>query len=287
MMKKILILGSRGMLGSDLCYVFRKYKPVCFDRKELDITNQREIEKKIKKIKPQIVINAAAYTDVEKAEKEFSLAKKINAKAIKYLVKTCAEIGAIFIHYSTDYVFAGKKKKGYKESNIPQNPVNKYGLSKLLGEKEILNLKVSNFKFYLIRTSWLFGSRTEPKKHKNFVETILKLAKEKKELKIINDQFGKPTYTFDLAEATKKLLVKKKPFGIYHLTNEGITTWYRLAKEVLKIAKIKIKILPCRSSEYKTLAKRPKYSILINTKLPKLRHWKRALKDYLWQYFKK
>ncbi|MCX7778853.1 MAG: dTDP-4-dehydrorhamnose reductase [Patescibacteria group bacterium] len=280
---KILILGAKGMLGSDLSFVFKKDKPICWHRKNLDITDQKEVEKKIKRLKPKIVINATAYTNVEKAEKEFVKAKKINATAVKSLAKICAEIGALFIHYSTDYVFDGKKKKGYRENDRPKNPVNKYGLSKLFGEQAILNLKFQNpnFKFYLLRTFWLFGSYVEPKKHKNFVQTILKLAKEKKELKVINDQFGKPTYTFDLAQATKELLSSQRPAGIYHLTNEGITTWYKLAKEIIKIKKLKIKILPCQTLEYKTLAKRPRYSILLNTKFKRLRNWKLALRDYL------
>jgi len=281
--KRILILGAKGMLGSDLCFIFKENKPVCWDRQDLNITDRKEVKNKIKKLKPEIVINVAAYTNVEMAEKEFSLAKKINAEAVKYLARTCAEIGAIFIHYSTDYVFDGKNKNGYQENDIHQNPINRYGLSKLLGEKQILDLrlKIPDFKFYLIRTSWLFGSKTEPSKHKNFVQMILKLAKERKDLKIINDQFGKPTYTFDLAKATKKLLASNKPFGTYHLLNEGATTWYQFAKEIIRIAGLKTKISPCRTFEYQTLAKRPKYSILLNTKLSKLRSWKMALKDYI------
>jgi dTDP-4-dehydrorhamnose reductase len=277
--KKILILGAKGMLGSDLCFIFKKDRPICWGREDLDITNKKEVERKIKKLNPRIVINTAAYTNVEKAEKEFTLAKKINAEAVKNLVEVCAEIDAIFVHYSTDYIFDGKKKAGYGENDKAAMPVNRYGLSKLLGEKEIL--KTKKLKYYLIRISWLFGSKTEPKKYKNFVQTILKLAKEKKELKIINDQFGEPTYTFDLAQVTKKLLVNKKPFGIYHLPNEGTTTWYKFAKEIIKFSSLKTKVLPCKTSEYQTLAKRPKYSILINNKFNKLRSWKIALKDYL------
>lgn len=286
---KILILGARGMLGSDLCFVFKKDKLICWDREDLDITNKKEVERKIKKLKPKIIINAAAYTNVEKAEKEFILAKKINAEAVRNLAEICAEIDAIFVHYSTDYVFDGKNKSGYDENDRPTKPINKYGLSKFLGEQELCKFKVQNpnFKFYLIRTSWLFGSKTEPKKHKNFVTTILKLAQEKKELKVVNDQFGKPTYTFDLAQATKKLLTSKKPFGlsaqagIYHLPNEGITNWYKFAKEIVRASGLETRILPCKTSEYKTLAKRPKYSILLNTKFNKLRSWRLALKDYL------
>lgn len=282
--RKILILGAGGMLGSDLCFVFKKEKPICWAHQDLDITNRKKVVRKINKLNPQIVINAAAYTNVEMAEKEFILAKKINAEAVRNLAEVCAEIGAIFIHYSTDYVFDGKKKRGYCENDKPTKPLNKYGLSKFLGEQMILKLKAQNpnFKFYLIRTSWLFGSRAEPQKHKNFVQTILKLAKEKKELKIINDQFGKPTYTFDLAQATKNLIEKKKPFGIYHLPNENTTTWYKFAKEIIRLKGLKTNVLPCKTSEYKTLAKRPKYSILLNTKLNKLRSWRVALKDYLY-----
>ncbi len=283
--KQILILGSKGMLGSDLVYVFRDLKPRAWDKEEIDITDKNQVFREIKKMNPEVIINAAAYTNVEEAEKEFKLAKKINALAVKYLAEVGAEIGAVFVHYSTDYVFSGRKKIGYGENEIPKNPVNKYGLSKLLGEQAILNLKSqkSNLKFYLIRTSWLFGSRIEPQKHKNFVTTILKLAQEKKEIKVINDQFGKPTYTLDLARATRKLLENKKTFGIYHLINAGSTTWYKFAKGIIKLSKLKADILPCKTSEYQTLAKRPKYSMLVNTKLPRLRHWKEALKEYLYR----
>jgi len=281
--QKILILGAKGMLGSDLCLVFKKEKPIFWDRKNLDITKKKKTEIEIRKLNPDIVINAAAYTNVEMAEKQFALAKQINTQAVKTLAKICAEIKATLIHYSTDYVFGGKKKSGYLEDDKPTKSVNKYGLSKLFGEKSILKIKDQNpnFKFYLIRTSWLFGSRRQPQKHKNFISTILRLAKDKKELKIINDQFGKPTYTFDLAQATKKLLISKKPFGIYHLSNEGITNWYQFAREIIKLSKNKAVIKPCKTSEYQTLAKRPKYSILINTKFFKLRSWKLALRDYL------
>lgn len=256
----------------------------------MDITEEEETKKKIKKLNPKIVINAAAYTNVEKAEKEFVLAKKINSRAVKTLSEVCAEIDAVFVHYSTDYIFAGKNKNGYQEKDKTNKPINKYGLSKLLGEKEIFKTKTKcpNFKFYLIRTSWLFGSKSQPKKHKNFVQTILKLTKDKKEIKVIDDQFGKPTYTFDLAQATKKLLNDKKTFGlplrqagIYHLPNEGITSWYKFAKEIVRITGTNTKVLPCRTRDYRTLAKRPKYSILINTKVSKLRSWKLALRDYL------
>jgi len=222
----------------------------------------------------------------------------------------CAlKIGAILIHYSTDYVFNGENSKGYKENDEP-NPVSAYGQSKFVGEQMILLTeansfggcggcalsrgkcakaasKVKPFKHYLIRTSWLYG-----KSGKNFVETMISLGQSRvlgTELKVVNDQFGKPTYTLDLAKKTREIIEKNLPFGIYHFTNETRKkeiSWYDFAKEIFKIKKIKIKVKPVTTKEFygadKTrLAKRPKYSMLVNTKLPRARDWKKALKDYL------
>jgi len=274
----ILILGAKGMFGHDLMAVFNDSQPIGWDIEEIDITQRDEVFRKIADLSPKVIINAAAYTDVDNAETNQDLAQKVNAEAVGYLTEVCQKIKAIFIHYSTDYVFEGGRKEGYIENNIPQNPVNFYGKSKLLGEKKIIN---SQLNYYLIRTAWLFGPKSNPCQHKNFVETILKLSQGKNEIKVVNDQFGSPTYTYDLALATKNLLEKKFPFGIYHLTNDGVTNWYEFAKEVVKLADLKTQILPCSTDEFPRPAKRPKYSILLNTKYPKLRKWEEALKDYL------
>ncbi len=270
---KILILGAKGMLGYELVEVFRDFEVFGWDKEEIDITSEIQVNEKIGELKPDIVINAAAYTDVDGCEKNKELAMNVNGYAIGYLASVCKKIGAIFIHYSTDYVFHGGNPDGYKEGDMPRNPLNVYSQSKLLGEKL---LKENTEMYYLIRTSWLFG-----KHGKNFVDTMLKLAQNQDELKVVNDQHGKPTYALDLAKKTREIVESQKPCGIYHLTNEGVTTWYGFAREIFEIKNIKVKTEPCRSIEFPRPAKRPHYSILLNTKLPPSRSWQEALREYL------
>jgi len=267
------------MLGHDLMAVFGDLNPVGVDKEELDITDGGAVEKFILNLKPNFVINAAAYTDVDGCEAKQDLAMKVNGEAVGYLAGASEKNGAILVHYSTDYVFDGKNPSGYKEDDEPKNPVNFYGESKLLGEKL---LKENCQRYYLIRTSWLFG-----RNGKNFVDTILKLGKEKEELKVVNDQHGKPTYTVDLAKRTRELIFGKYPFGVYHITNEGITSWYDYALKIFEVfesfhlGQKFAKILPCDSAEFPRPAKRPAWSILINTKLPSGRPWSETLKEYL------
>lgn len=270
--KKILILGAQGMLGHDLCRVFSEFQPVCWDKKNVDITNHSDLEKKLKDLSPEIIINAAAYTAVDLAEDQKELANQVNGQAVGYLAKIAQEIGAILVHFSTDYIFAGTKKEGYKEDDLP-HPLGAYGQSKLLGE-QLLQKYVEMY--YLIRTSWLYG-----KNGKNFVNTMLNLAKEKKEISVVNDQFGKPTYTLDLATATRQLLQKQLPCGIYHFPNEKETCWYEFAKKIFELARVNVKVRPIATKDYPTRAQRPKYSSLINTKFPLLRSWPAALNEYL------
>lgn len=278
---KILILGARGMLGHDLMAVFKKYHPIGWDIGNLDITRPKQVFSKISRAKPSIIINAAAYTDVDEAEKNKILTRKINSRAVGYLARTCLQLNAIFVHFSTDYVFSGHKKGGYYEKDRPTKPINFYGLSKLGGEKEVLKLKNKGLRYYLIRTAWLFGPRARPHQHKNFVDTILRLAKTKDEIRAVNDQWGCPTYSHDLAQAVKAMVERKISSGVYHLTNSGTTTWYKFAKSIIRFSKNKLKISPCGTKEYPLPARRPKYSILLNTKLPRWRSWSDALRDYL------
>lgn len=279
MSNKILILGSAGMLGSDLVKVFSEYDIVGWDKKDIDLLQETEVVKKIKELGPQIIINAIAYTDVDGCESNREVATTINGCAVGYLAKAAKEIDATFVHYSTDYVFDGEKKDGYKEDDEPDSPANFYGQSKLLGEKF---LKKNCEKYYLIRTAWLFG-----KNGKNFIDTILKLGKELKELRVVNDQHGKPTYTIDLARRTKELIEKKYPWGIYHITNDGETTWYDFAVEIFKMfvflnpEETLGNIIPCDSSNFPRPAKRPAWSVLVNTKISPCRNWKEAVKEYL------
>lgn len=260
------------MLGSDLMVAFSEFDPTGWDRKEIDITDQQQINSKIRDLSPDIIINSAAYTQVDKAEDEKDLAREVNGEAVGYLAEVAKEMSAVLIHYSTDYVFDGMNKEGYLEDDKP-NPIGAYGSSKLLGEKKLLG---SAEMFYLIRVSWLYG-----KKGKNFVRTMLDLAKEKDEISVVDDQFGKPTYTKDVALATKELIIKKYPCGIYHFPNEGETSWYNFAQKIFKLAKSDIEVKPIKTEEYPIKAVRPKYSTLLNTKFPLLRNWPEAVQDYL------
>ena len=273
-MNKVLIIGSKGMLGTELVDVFttNDYEVHKTDLPEIDITSPESIRKNLAQIEPNIIINAAAFTDVDGCEENIELCHQVNGEALEHLAKECQKIDATIIHYSTDYVFDGEKKEGYSEDD-KTDPQSQYGKSKELGEK---NLQKYGEKYYIIRLSWLFG-----KHGNNFVETMLKLAKEKDKLEVVNDQFGKPTYAKDLAVRTKELLESGQSNGIYHITNEGVTSWYDFTQEIFKIAGLDTPVEPVTTDKFPRPAQRPHYSGLINTKLPKSRPWQEALREYL------
>jgi dTDP-4-dehydrorhamnose reductase len=256
---KILILGAGGMLGTDLCSVFPD--ALKFTHNDIDITAQ--VIDVIKRIDPDVVINAAAYTDVDGCEDNVDHAFRVNAEALTHIAGACCDAGAKLIHYSTDYVFDGTKSE-YRESDAA-SPINVYGRSKLLGEQNIMKHMED---YRIIRTSWLFGRHG-----KNFVDTMLDLAGRMDTVNVVNDQFGKPTYTADLAKKTAEI-IDMEP-GIYHITNEGVCSWYELASAIIP------NTVPCISDEFIRKAKRPEYSVLVNTKTGPMRHWKDALDDYL------
>lgn len=283
---KVVILGAKGMLGRDLGRVFYDFAPYLLDKDELDITDRKGTSALLRHLSPDVVINAAAYTDVDGCETNRELAMGVNGEAPRYIAEAAKEVGAVFAHYSTDYVFDGNKSEGYSEDDEPAlsagkpgGPLNFYGESKLAGERAV---REAGGSYYIIRTSWLYGING-----KNFVETMLRLAEAKDELKVVNDQHGKPTFSLDLARKTRELIEDKKDFGIYHITNEQATTWYDFACEIIKRgltppkAGSDPKVSPCASSEFPRPAKRPQYSILLNTKLPPLRPWQEALAEYL------
>lgn len=258
--KKVLILGAYGMLGHDLQRVF---PGAVLKGHELDITDAKKVTATIREVKPELVINAAAYTDVDGCEDNRNLAFAINGDALHPLGRACSDMGACLVHYSTDYIFDGTKKS-YREDDYA-NPINAYGESKLLGEK---NIRETMDDYRIIRTSWLFGRHG-----KNFVETMIRLSKEMPQVRVVNDQFGKPTYTADLAEKTVEI-ADRAP-GIYHIANDGICSWFEFAQAIIP------NVVPCSTTEYLRRAKRPAYSVLENTKTAPMRPWKDALNAYL------
>ncbi|MCX6811253.1 MAG: dTDP-4-dehydrorhamnose reductase [Candidatus Berkelbacteria bacterium] len=273
---KILITGANGMLSLALKKKLRpKNKLILTDIHNMDITKAKKVSDFFNKTNPEIVIHAAAYTDVDGAEANKALALKINRDGTRNVALVCKKLDIPIVYISTDYIFGGGKKKPYTEKNKP-NPLSVYGFSKYAGEKEIRRITK---KHYITRSAWLYGPGG-----KNFVMTILRLASELDELKIVNDQRGCPTYTFDLAEVISKL-IKNGKYGTYHVVNSGSCTWFQFAKEILKIKKIKKKVIPITSKELNRPAKRPTYSVLSNKKVKKtgvnLRPWQKALANFL------
>jgi dTDP-4-dehydrorhamnose reductase len=256
----VVIFGAFGMLGHALQQVFPEAQCKGHD---LDITDDARVRTFLGDIKPAIVINAAAYTDVEGCEENRDHAFEVNGQAPGYIAEACHESGSLLVHYSTDYVFNGEKQI-YLETDLP-DPINVYGASKLLGEQLIQKYTDNSL---IIRTSWLFGSHG-----RNFVDTMLTLSRQVEQVKVVNDQFGRPTFTNDLAVKTRNLL-EKEP-GIYHITNDGTCTWYEFAQAIIPNA------IPCSTDEFPKKATRPKYSVLMSTKTQPLRHWREALADYL------
>lgn len=273
---KILILGARGMLGQALVQEFTSDELTAWDKDELDITDAEQVREKIAAEKPQVIINAAAYTAVDEAETNKELAFAVNAQAVGYIAAVARDLDATLVHYSTDYVFSGDTKGGYEEEDVPAGAINIYGESKLAGE---IALRESGPRFYLVRTAWLYGMGGN-----NFVDTMAALAETKPELRVVNDQYGSPTYTVDVASATRLLLTgtKYSP-GIYHSVNTGVATWYELAQEVLSLLGKSVVLTPVSTTEYPLPARRPHYSVLKNTKGPRMRSWQQALREYISQ----
>jgi len=282
MQNRILIIGAKGMLGQDLVDVCRKknIEVIAWDFEDLDITDREQVFEKIKNIRPDSVINSAAYNAVDKAEEpeEFETARAVNATGPKNLAEVCKEIGAVFVTYSSDYVFRGDKKEGYREDDQP-DPVSKYGVSKYEGEK---NVQAVGGKFYIIRTSKLFGKGGSGQNvKKSFVDTMIELSEKMPELKVVDEEVSCFTYTPDLAEATLALLEGNYSPGIYHITNTEPCTWYECAKNIFEILGKEVKITPVPASTFPRPAQRPNYSALLNTKLPPLRSYKDALREFL------
>ena len=273
---KILVTGANGQLGLTLQDVLSKHDLILTDREELDITNSDAVNKFVSKIKPDLIINAAGYTAVDQAETEKEIANKINVTGPKNLASAAKTIRAIFVHISTDFIFDGKKKTPYTENDQPK-PLSIYGQTKYDGEKAVEQI---SGKYYIFRTAWLYSPYG-----KNFVKTIIKLGLEKDEFKVVADQIGCPTYTYDLAFAIKNFIEKKPipPFGLYHFAGDGSCSWFEFATQIVKLSSGKAKIFKTTAHEYGLPAARPAYSVLNCSKIKSLGiktvPWQESLKE--------
>ncbi len=279
MKNRVVVTGAGGMLGRDMVKVLEEkgLKVTALSRKELDITEKGQCASLLKDIRPEIVINCAAFTKVDLCEEESTLAFDVNAKGPKNLANVCKEIGTKLVHISTDYVFDGTSSRPYREDDQP-NPINIYGKSKLQGEEAV---RKSDSDHLIVRTSWLFG-----KNGPNFIRTMLKLSREKELVQVVDDQRGRPTYTMDLARGIA-LLIEKGAFGTVNFANSGSCSWYELCCFALEEAGIKnVKVVPVSSEVFKRPAKRPKYSVLDLSRFKAItgsspRSWKEAVKGCL------
>lgn len=275
---KVLVTGVKGQLGYDVVNELTKRGHIAIgtDIEEMDITDQNSVQTVIKETSPEAVIHCAAYTAVDAAEDNEDICRKINAEGTGNIAKVCRELDIKMIYISTDYVFDGAGERPW-EPDDERNPLNVYGQTKYEGE---LAVQKNLDKYFIVRIAWVFGVNG-----KNFIKTMLNLGKTHDSLTVVNDQFGSPTYTYDLAKLLVDMAESDK-YGIYHATNEGICTWYEFACEIFKQAGMNVKVSPVSSAEYPSKAKRPSNSRMSKEKLTKngferLPVWQDALSRYL------
>lgn len=287
---KILVTGAKGQLGSQIVNIIKQgyselgklsediisSEVIGIDVEELDITDLNKVREFIAKEKPDVVINPAAYTNVDGCESNQDVAFKINALGARNIAIACENIGAKLIHISTDYVFSGEGNSPLSEYELP-SPQSVYGKTKLVGENFV---KEFCSKYFIVRTSWLYGYNG-----KNFVYTIMKAAKERGTLKVVDDQRGNPTNAEDLAYHILKL-INTEEYGVYHCTGEGECSWYDFASKIVEYAGIDCTVNPCTSQEFPSSTKRPAYSSLDNMMLRctvgnNVREWQEALKVFI------
>jgi dTDP-4-dehydrorhamnose reductase len=284
-MIKVLLIGRSGQLGYEigkLIDINSNFYLLSINSKDLDITNKKNVIKTIIELDPRIIINCAAYTNVDKAEEDYEKAFQVNALGPRNLAIAAETVGAKLVHISTDYVFEGNEvivngeKAPNREYDLP-NPINVYGKTKLLGENYVREFCS---KYFIIRTSWLYGENGN-----NFVKTIIKAAKEKGKLQVVNDQFGNPTNAIDLAKHIIELVFTDE-FGIYHCTGNGVASWYDFACKIVEYSGIDCRVEAVTSEQYQTKAKRPIFSCLDNMMLrstigDSMRNWEEALYDFV------
>jgi dTDP-4-dehydrorhamnose reductase len=279
---KVLLTGSTGQVGYELARSLQGVgEVVAVDRNVMDLSNLAQVREVIRSVKPQLIVNPAAYTAVDKAESEPELAHRINAEAPAVMAEEAKALGAALVHYSTDYVFDGTQASPRREDD-PVGPRNVYGASKLAGEQAIAAAGIPHLIF---RTSWVYGMRG-----KNFLLTMLRLAKERDELRVVADQHGAPTWSRTIADTTAQVLSQAhaggrewwlQNSGIYHLSAQGQTTWHEFTEAIIAEAGLSCKVLPITTADYPTPAQRPQYSVMsserLMTRFCHLPHWKEAL----------
>ena len=282
----ILVTGANGQLGNEMRIVSKGSSDnyIFTDLEELDITSFEAVSKCVKDNKVEVIVNCAAYTNVDKAEDDEATAELINAQAVENLAKACKENNATLIHISTDYVFGGNEGNTPRTEDEPVNPTGAYGRTKLHGEEAIQRI---GCKHIIIRTAWLYSEFGN-----NFVKTMRKLTSERDSLKVVFDQVGTPTYALDLAKTILVFIEELKTpnsslltsNSIYHFSNEGVISWYDFAKEICELSGNTCDIQPCHSDEFQSKVKRPSYSVLDKTKIKNklnitIPHWKESLKN--------
>lgn len=275
---KVLVTGVKGQLGYDVMAELakRNIEAIGVDIDEMDITDKISVEKVIGEAAPDVVVHCAAYTAVDAAEDNEALCRRVNADGTRNIAEVCKKLDCKMVYISTDYVFDGQGTRPW-EPDDERHPLNVYGQTKYEGE---LAVQENLSKYFIVRIAWVFG-----KNGKNFVKTMLKLAETHDKLTVVNDQFGSPTYTYDLARLLVDMIQTDK-YGIYHATNEGICTWYEFACEIFRQAGVKIEVTPVLASEYPAKAKRPENSRLDKSKLTengfeRLPSWQDALRRYI------
>lgn len=281
---KVAVIGANGQLGSDLCEELNAFDLVPLLHSDIEITDMNSVKQAFSRYQPEVIINTAAFNSTEESETNPDKAYLINALGAQNVAIAAQKHGAKLFHISTGYVFGGEKERRaapYTEFDIP-NPVNTYGRSKLAGETLVRNF--CN-RYLIVRFTGLFGIKGSRQKGGNFVETILRLARENRELKVINDQICSLTYTRDAAKKIAQLLPTDY-YGIFHISNEGSCSWHEFAKEILRLVGLKTPVIPITSEQYPQKAKRPAFSVLDNYHLrllgmDDLRPWQEALNDYM------
>ena len=281
---KVAITGANGQLGTDLCRTLHNFDVIPFTHADIEIADMASVRKAMLKHKPAVIINTAAYVRVDDCEDEKDKAFQVNALGARNVAVVAQELGARLVHISTDYVFGGEvepRTTPYTEFDTPV-PLSVYGKSKLAGENLVRHFCLRHF---IVRASGLFGIAGSSGKGGNFIETMLRLAKKRDELRVVDDQVFSPTYTMDLARKIAQLMTTEY-YGIFHITSKGDCSWYEFTTETLKLAGLKTPVVPITSDQYPQKARRPRFSVLDNYHLRLLglddmRPWQEALKDYM------